>query len=116
MSPDEQDKFVQQYDLDSLVAQHLFQQNFRFINDSTAWLVIPLSNEKVLISKALSAEKEILPFITQLIQDEFLKQNIGYQPGLAALYGVNQLIDKTAFNAIDDEYCFFLGAVVLPKK
>lgn len=116
MSPDEQDKFVQQYDLDSLVAQHLFQQNFRFINDSTAWLVIPLSNEKVLISKALSAEKEILPFITQIIQDEFLKQNIGYQPGLAALYGVNQLIDKTAFKAIDDEYCFFLRCCSTAEK
>jgi 1,4-alpha-glucan branching enzyme len=78
--------------------------------------VVLLSNEKVLISKALSDEKAIMPVLSQFILDEMFRQNQNQQQNLTALCGVNKLSDEAAFKFNNNEYCFFLSGFTSAEK
>lgn len=110
ISLDEQNDFVQQYDLDSLMAAKLFRQNFRYINDSTDWKVSLISPDKVLLTKALSAQSQAEPDLSAIILSEIFAQESPFPvpADLTANYGINRLLDAYAFQQYQNESCFFL--------
>jgi hypothetical protein len=108
LGSNEQKEFAMQYDLDSLLAKRLFEKDFRFINDSSPWQAILLSEEKVLLSKSLSESSGEIPDLSQFILSEFMQPNNFIPSDRQAVYGINDLLDEAAFVQMEDECCFFL--------
>ncbi|MBU2556276.1 MAG: glycogen-binding domain-containing protein [Bacteroidetes bacterium] len=111
ISKTEQLEFGQQYNLDTLIIKRLFDEDFRFINDSTEWKLEAIKPGLVLLAKKLSAKSpEPPPPLSEIILSE-LYTSADYFPVIQDVaYGVNNLSNHRSFRMIENKACFMLTA------
>ncbi len=104
------------FDLDSLLIEAVFNKDLRFINDSTSWKAKLVKPEQVELRKNLSetipglADKdEILQNLDKIILSALNKNANLFTPTFEEeKYGRNDLKLATAFQYTDSIACFFL--------
>ncbi|MFW5778386.1 MAG: glycogen-binding domain-containing protein [Bacteroidota bacterium] len=107
---------AENFDLDSLLVQAVFDKNLQFINDNTSWTAKLVKTNKVELRKDLSETIPDLSDKDEILQnlDKIILSALNNNTNIFAhdideeKYGINDLKLPTAFQYTDSIACFYL--------
>ncbi len=111
-------EFARQYDFDTLILHHVFEKDWKFVNDSSEWKTKLVGPGLVELASTLGSEPKEpdSPSLAEIILSEIFTKGAFVSKPEQARFGTNKIRSSRAFVYENGKACFFLPGYKNAKK